>query len=98
LNDESFYKIYLPIPPLDEQVLIASQISERTQGIEIAMRSVETEIELLREYRTRLVSDVVTGKIDVRSEASRLPEVDPLELAEVASGSLDRDEDVEDAD
>ena len=32
----------------------------------------------LREYRTRLIADVVTGKLDVREAAARLPEVDPL--------------------
>ena len=33
---------------------------------------------LLDEYRTRLISDVVTGKLDVRGAAAALPEVDPL--------------------
>ena len=33
----------------------------------------EHEIALLREYRTRLVADVVTGKLDVREAATRLP-------------------------
>ena len=32
------------------------------------------EIELLREYRTRLVADVVTGKLDIREAAAQLPE------------------------
>ena len=34
----------------------------------------EREIELLREYRTRLIADVVTGKLDVREAAARLPQ------------------------
>ena len=33
---------------------------------------------LLNEYRTRLIADVVTGKLDVREAAAELPEVDPL--------------------
>jgi hypothetical protein len=37
-------------------------------------RTIEREIDLLREYRTRLVADVVTGKLDVREAAARLPE------------------------
>ena len=37
-----------------------------------------TEIERLREYRTRLIADVVTGKLDVREAADALPEVGPL--------------------
>ena len=36
--------------------------------------ALEREIDLLREYRTRLVADVVTGKLDVREAAARLPE------------------------
>ena len=32
----------------------------------------------LREYRTRLIADIVTGKLDVRETAARLPDVDPL--------------------
>ena len=40
------------------------------------MRSDKSEI--LREYRTRLIADVVTGKLDVRKAAAELPEMDPL--------------------
>jgi type I restriction enzyme S subunit len=40
----------------------------------MAIDRLEREIELLREYRTRLVADVVTGKLDVREAAARLPE------------------------
>ena len=39
-----------------------------------AISRLEREIELLREYRTRLVADVVTGKLDVREAAARLPD------------------------
>ena len=42
----------------------------------------EREIELLREYRTRLVADVVTGKLDVREAAARLPDEAHPKLAE----------------
>ena len=48
------------------------------------------QMELLGEYRTRLIADVVTGKIDVREAAASLPEVDPLEMEadqEVSTGS-----------
>ena len=41
----------------------------------------------LREFRTRLIADVVTGKLDVREAAARLPEVDPL--AERDTGDAD---------
>lgn len=38
-----------------------------------AINHLEREISLLREYRTRLVADVVTGKLDVRTAARHLP-------------------------
>jgi len=40
----------------------------------------ERELDLLCEYRTRLVSDVVTGKLDVREAAARLPEEAPSHI------------------
>ena len=50
------------------------------------------EIDLLREYRTRLIADVVTGKLDVREAAARLPdeveEPEPLDEIE-AEGDTD---------
>jgi type I restriction enzyme S subunit len=39
-----------------------------------AISRLEREIELLREYRTRLIADVVTGNLDVRDVVARLPE------------------------
>ena len=47
-----------------------------------AITRLEREIELLREYRTRLVADVVTGKLDVREAAARLPEEAAPDTAE----------------
>ena len=38
---------------------------------------------MLREYRTRLIADVVTGKLDVREAAADLPEVDPVDLEDI---------------
>ena len=41
-------------------------------------KDVQRQIHLLREYRTRLIADVVTGKLDVRDAAADLPEADPF--------------------
>ena len=49
------------------------------------------EIELLRECRTRLIADVVTGKLDVREAAAALAEVDSLESEENPDDSPDAD-------
>ena len=56
---------------------------DRVSDCDIATAAIENardEIDLLREYRTRLIADVVTGKLDVRDAAARLPdEVDEPE-------------------
>ena len=45
-----------------------------TAAIDAAISRARRQIELLREYRTRLIADVVTGKLDVRETAANLPE------------------------
>jgi type I restriction enzyme S subunit len=50
--------------------VIESQTTRLTSSVAQATR----EISLLREYRTRLIADVVTGKLDVREAAASLPE------------------------
>jgi type I restriction enzyme S subunit len=88
----------VPIPPLEEQVQIATRLVAATKGLDRAIQSLENEIALLKEYRTRLISDVVTGKLDVRTEAAKLPEIDPMELATVAVGENGDDEEATDDD
>lgn len=43
----------------------------------------EREIALMQEYRTRLVADVVTGKLDVRAAAAKLPEVSAIDRGSI---------------
>ena len=95
LTDSSFGSFTLLLPPIEEQRSIASSVVNETRTIENAISTVEREIELLKEYRTVLISDVVTGKKDIRAEAADLPDVDPAELAHVLSGavSVDGEED-----
>ena len=45
-----------------------------TAGIDAAISRARRQIELLREYRTRLIADVVTGKLDVRQTTANLPD------------------------
>ena len=63
------------IPPLSEAHLIAARLRNSVQDLHTAINRLERDIEFLREYRTRLVSDVVTGKLDVRAAARDLPAV-----------------------
>ena len=68
-----------PRPPAEEQVAIVSFLDQATADLDMAVSSTQRQINLLSEYRTRLISDVVTGKLDIREAAAALPEVDPLE-------------------
>lgn len=58
------------------------QIEQESSPLTAAISRLEREIDLLREYRTRLVADVVTGKLDVREAAARLPDEAPLDSVE----------------
>lgn len=55
-----------PFPPLSEQHAIVEYLDKATASIDTAIDRTRRQIELMEEYRTRLISDVVTGKLDVR--------------------------------
>lgn len=74
LYTDDFYNIVMPVPPVEEQRSIMARLSVDLRQLNIAISRLESEIELLREYRTRLVADVVTGTLDVREAATRLPD------------------------
>jgi type I restriction enzyme, S subunit len=57
----------VPLPPRHEQEIVIDGIKRDTYRLNAAIKRLEEEIDLLREYRTRLVADVVTGKLDVRN-------------------------------
>ena len=59
----------LLVPPLAEQAAIAAYLDKQTAAIDAAIARARREIELLSEYRTRLIADVVTGQVDVREVA-----------------------------
>ncbi len=79
IQKPEFLAVATPIPPLDEQVAIVRSIEASLTNIEQAAKRIQQEANLLVEYRTRLVADVVTGKLDVREVASRLPDESPPE-------------------
>ncbi|QJR36522.1 restriction endonuclease subunit S [Gemmatimonas groenlandica] len=75
--------------PLEEQERIVNYIESQSQPLEYATSRLEREIDLLREYRTRLVADVVTGKLDVREAAARLPFEASLDIIEHDNDPVD---------
>ena len=71
----------LALPDVGEQTRIVCWVSEATAAIVSTIERAQREISLLREYRIRLIADVVTGKLDVRAAAANLPaEIDEPEL------------------
>jgi type I restriction enzyme S subunit len=87
----------IALPPVLEQEAIVLSIVADTAQLNVATSHAHREINLLREYRTRLIADVVTGKLDVREAAARLPdeveEPEPLDEveAECDAGADDTD-------
>ena len=66
--------VALALPPVGEQHRIVYHLSNATADIDTAINRTRRQIELLGEYRTRLIADVVTGKLDVRETAANLPD------------------------
>jgi len=69
----NFRMVDLPLMPLPEQKEIAAYIESATKALEASIARTEREIALMQEYRTRLTADLVTGKLDVREAAAKLP-------------------------
>ena len=80
--------------PLEEQKDIVAYIATECAPLNVTTSRMEREIDLLREYRTRLIADIVTGKLDVREAARRLPD----EALPALAGEETEDTDLEDAD
>lgn len=81
-------------PPADEQQKILEHIQEKSAEIDQAIIRAEREIELMREYRTRLISDVVTGQVDVRG--IEVPEVAEDELLALDEDTGESDDVIDD--
>lgn len=65
LSFKEMKKQILPIPPKEEQRAIVSYITEKTTRIDTLAAKLQQEIESIKEYKQRLISDVVTGQIKV---------------------------------
>lgn len=66
LNPTRYCQIPIALPPISEQQKIVSFIEKKSEKINRAIATIEKEIKLIQEYRTTLISETVTGKIDVR--------------------------------
>ena len=96
LNIRTLLKEAISLPPLESQL----RVSEMLQRESYVRQQVRLSEQLLTEYRTRLIADVVTGKLDVRGAAAQLPEEDD-EAEPIAESVLQihgLDDDLYDAD
>ena len=99
INSEIVRALRVPVPPRREQDEIMNTVGNSVERIAIA--NIQREISLLREHRTRLIADVVTGKLDVRKAAASLPDevgepeslddVDALSEGELSAEGVDTD-------
>ena len=66
LTQDRLMSIAIAVPPVEEQENIVTSVTDATNHLRRAISRGRRQVELLREYRTRLESDAVTGKIDLR--------------------------------
>ena len=69
ISAERYSNFIFPLPSVKEQQVIITFLNFKTAKIDTIIVKQERLIEALKEYRTALISEVVTGKIDVREYA-----------------------------
>jgi len=89
LSVEKILDLRTILPPCDEQDAIAEYIEREVEPLDQAIARAEREIELMTEYRARLISDVVTGKVDVRG-------IDVTQIVDDKFPTADEETDYED--
>ena len=66
INYQMLGRKYIPLPPIDEQRAIVTYIEEKCQKIDTLITELQAEIDYLKEYKQRLIADVVTGQVNVQ--------------------------------
>ena len=77
LSNTNFYKVYTVYPPYEEQCAIVAEVQKIENEMQAIISTISKEIGILHEFKTRLISDVVTGKIDV--QGIKIPECEFVE-------------------
>lgn len=65
VSSQFIHSLHFPVPPLSEQRAIVSYLDDKTTKIDTLTSKLQQEIESIKEYKQRLISDVVTGQIKV---------------------------------
>lgn len=71
ITTDALLSIEIPIPPLSEQRAIVSYIEAKTVSINKLIDAYEQQVERVKEYKQRLISDAVTGKMNVTDEQTQ---------------------------
>ena len=96
VSGASVRSLVLAVPPRSEQEMILDYLLRVLADVNRARERAGNEISVLREYCTRLIADVVTGKLDVRAAVARLPEeTDESEPLDDAEALAEGDEEFE---
>ena len=91
-------RLSVAVPSVTEQESIVGYTDEDTAGLAGLIDRARREISLLHEYRTRLIADVVTGKLDVREATARLPDEGDEPLPDAADDESAPDDPADDLD
>lgn len=92
INAEIVKSLKVPFPPDGEQFEIETLVESELGKLNNAIGVADNEIALIQEFRTRLIADVVTGQLDVRTVAAGLPEA----IEADATGDLTDEDDLDD--
>ena len=96
LNKFKVSRLIIPLPNLHEQTNIMEFLDKSTTNLRATITHCQQMIQFINQYRTRLIADVVTGKLDVRDAVFTLPEEfeDDAVLSDKPDTLLDEDTDV----
>lgn len=86
----------LPVPPLSEQVKIRDNLNEKLSIMNDIIKVIRNDLSLIYEYRNSLISDIITGKVDIRSEKIvdiHVPSPNEIEMVHFDDGFLGSEED-----
>lgn len=95
ISDSKLSSLKVPFTSKNIQLSINQYISDKTKNIDVVIHSCNREIELMKEYRDRLIADVVTGKIDLRGiDVPEIPvdEIEPDGIEETEETEIAEEE------
>ena len=99
INISEIKALTVLVPPVKEQNRICEYLDMSLSNYDAIITHTAREIALIGEYRTRLIADVVTGKLDVREAARNLPEEQTEEnvFSQVDDGEAENDAELEES-